>query len=507
MKGILRLVKLIAERPATIDLERRDGRPFEHVVMVGEFHGPATGRNTLDSDQLPKLSTRENAGSVSPTGTKPPAQALRTPRVHGSIVLEGGGGRGLAFPAVLEALERFVTGNSSASGRVEIDEFVGTSAGAITAGLLAAGYSPKELREVSDKLSFEEFYSDYVALDGGVDQRLRGIDRNGLFSTRRMYETFQELLSKKLGISGRPVFFADLPKSLKIPAMVVARDVPPSLRHHLEIAPDGLIEFSNEKTPYMDVAAAMAASASVPVFFQAPVVHVSAPAARRDPAGRPYLFPRRSFHLQLVDGGALLNFPTALARRSAAGKTALLTLPVYTEAAGKKLSTLDFGGSSAEVDEVNGAHFAKVGPSLPKLVEAARQQGFDRIVFGLNLTRPSEQASVAVQGESRAASETLRGLAKKAGLDVLAERPARKLADANGNAPTPLRDVLGELIFDALLEGPDRPWRVRGEDDSAQYVPRRRALTGIDEVLGATLAGLLASKELHASRTFERDAD
>ena len=60
------------------------------------------------------------------------------------IVFEGGGAKGTAFVGALEVL--FAAGHQHR-------RLVGTSAGAITAILLGAGYSPKELLEaVTQKL-------------------------------------------------------------------------------------------------------------------------------------------------------------------------------------------------------------------------------------------------------------------------------------------------------------------------------------------------------------------
>jgi NTE family protein len=53
------------------------------------------------------------------------------------MVFEGGGAKGIAFVGALEAF--VVAGHTPR-------RFIGTSAGAITATLLAAGFSPAELR-------------------------------------------------------------------------------------------------------------------------------------------------------------------------------------------------------------------------------------------------------------------------------------------------------------------------------------------------------------------------
>lgn len=64
-----------------------------------------------------------------------------------SLVVKGGGVKGLAFAGALLELEKYFS----------FDTFAGTSAGAITAVLLGAGYKPTELLEILSKKDFKEF--------------------------------------------------------------------------------------------------------------------------------------------------------------------------------------------------------------------------------------------------------------------------------------------------------------------------------------------------------------
>lgn len=57
-----------------------------------------------------------------------------------ALVLSGGGARGLAHIAVIEAIERY---------GIPIDMVLGTSMGALVGSLYAAGYSPKEIRAIA----------------------------------------------------------------------------------------------------------------------------------------------------------------------------------------------------------------------------------------------------------------------------------------------------------------------------------------------------------------------
>jgi len=64
-----------------------------------------------------------------------------------SLIMKGGGVKGLAFMGALMELKDYYT----------FDTFAGTSAGAISAVLLAAGYSPQELLEIMSNKDFNDF--------------------------------------------------------------------------------------------------------------------------------------------------------------------------------------------------------------------------------------------------------------------------------------------------------------------------------------------------------------
>ncbi|HKL57181.1 MAG TPA: patatin-like phospholipase family protein [Sphaerochaeta sp.] len=66
-----------------------------------------------------------------------------------ALVLSGGGARGLAHIAVIEALERY---------GIPIDMVVGTSMGALVGSLYAAGYSPLEIRALAADPNFSTLF-------------------------------------------------------------------------------------------------------------------------------------------------------------------------------------------------------------------------------------------------------------------------------------------------------------------------------------------------------------
>ena len=71
-----------------------------------------------------------------------PIDTLTPDRPRVALVLSGGGGRGLAHIAVIEAVEQY---------GIPVDMVLGTSMGSLIGGLYAAGYSPGDIRRLIEK--------------------------------------------------------------------------------------------------------------------------------------------------------------------------------------------------------------------------------------------------------------------------------------------------------------------------------------------------------------------
>lgn len=85
-----------------------------------------------------------------------------------NLVFKGGGPKGIAYLGALAALEE--------KGMLaDVERVAGTSAGAITASLLAVGYSPKELRDLLENKSIMDFldHSDALKFKGAIDDMLK----------------------------------------------------------------------------------------------------------------------------------------------------------------------------------------------------------------------------------------------------------------------------------------------------------------------------------------------
>ena len=205
------------------------------------------------------------------------------------LVFEGGGVKGIGLAGAYAALEQRGFQPKSVAG---------TSAGAITAALVAAGYSSAELDEILLKVPFADFKDasrlDRLPLIGPV---------LSLLLERGIYEGafFRDWISALLEAKGTTRFGDLVDEDAEDPRnrhrlRVIASDlthrrmlVLPNDAEHLGIDPDEL-----------EIARAVRMSMSIPIFFE-PVVH--------EAAGEQHV---------IVDGGLLSNFPVHLFDRGGA---------------------------------------------------------------------------------------------------------------------------------------------------------------------------------------------
>ena len=111
------------------------------------------------------------------------------------LIMKGGGIKGLAYVGALQELEKFYSFNW----------YAGTSAGAIAAILLAAGYTNKELKQILEEKNFSEF------MDANLLKACWNfITKRGLFEGKNFTNWMDFLLSKKLDSPTR-VKLLDLP--------------------------------------------------------------------------------------------------------------------------------------------------------------------------------------------------------------------------------------------------------------------------------------------------------
>lgn len=216
-----------------------------------------------------------------PTGLR--AQDTVSKPVYRNLALEGGGIRGIAYGGALMELEK--------RGLLQpIERVAGTSAGAIQACLLAMGYSPQEITEITFQTPLQQFTDGRFLFLGGFNRMAKNY---GWYRGEKFTQWLASLIDKK---SGNPdLTFAELHA---LAGKNGFRD--------LYITGTNLSEqraevFSHETYPQMRVKDAVRISMSVPLFFQAVFM---------DPKGgvHPKPLPNAETWV-MVDGGLLANFP------------------------------------------------------------------------------------------------------------------------------------------------------------------------------------------------------
>jgi predicted acylesterase/phospholipase RssA len=393
-----------------------------------------------------------------------------------TMAFAGGGGKGFCYAKCLEGLRTALAANP---GKFSIDEYTGNSAGALTAGMLAAGFKPDEVGTLMTQLDFTKFDSDAIPLDGGLNPQIGGADRNGMFSMQKMYTTFYDLLSKKLGVEGRPILFSDLPFKLNVTGTVLNTDLPADDPLRKLIDPDGRMVMSSTTTPNFDVVAAMTASAAVPGFFDSPQVQV----VRGD----------KQYHIQFCDGGVTNNFPITNTQPA----ESMVVLPAHYAATdpttGKSttLSTLNFDSSNLGIiDQHNQQLYQSFAPQLANFLA---KSGSERTVLAFNLSTQAEQALPFVQGKDAAATAKLVAAAQTDKLPELSTADGRKIVNAEVHTATTSNHAAAG-VFAAYLEPPGSKQPMNWSLTHGQtYTPFTNEAGGIMDIVKAAGASDLSA--------------
>ncbi len=178
-----------------------------------------------------------------------------------SIVIKGGGVKGLAFAGALLELENHFS----------FETFAGTSAGAITAVLMGVGYKPSELLEILDKKDFNEFKD--ASIIKGIINFIR---TKGFYPGDEIENWINQLLKKKLPEKLNEISLEELPTH--------------TIVYSSRINDGTLIFDSKKQRKETHVAFATRCSMSIPYFFS----------------------PKLVDGIRVYDGGARNNFPLKL---------------------------------------------------------------------------------------------------------------------------------------------------------------------------------------------------
>ncbi len=193
-------------------------------------------------------------------------------------VFGGGGAKGVAYAGALRALKE---------RKCWFRAVAGSSAGAITAALIAAGLDPDEMSRETDA-GLKCFQ---LNLKEGLK---RFTDTGGFLPSEPFRQWLNGVLVNQLKKAGHEhkgnVTFEELFTATGIELNVVAADL--SLRCQ--------VIFSHLETPNCAVADAVVASSSIPFAFPSRLLGVPEAGAEEE---------MKSFHHTIVDGGVWANFP------------------------------------------------------------------------------------------------------------------------------------------------------------------------------------------------------
>jgi NTE family protein len=164
-----------------------------------------------------------------------------------NLVFEGGGVKGLAFCGALKVMEeKGIT--------TDVNRLAGSSAGAITAGLLACGYTSDAIMQELKVKDFNEFKDDDFGIFRDVKRLMKEV---GFYAGKEFHDWYGELLAKKAGHSD--VTFGEVFEKFGKELIVTGTCLNRRETHY----------YTKERNPHMPVRDAVRISMSIPLFFAA----------------------------------------------------------------------------------------------------------------------------------------------------------------------------------------------------------------------------------------------
>ncbi|MBO9566094.1 MAG: patatin-like phospholipase family protein [Niastella sp.] len=231
--------------------------------------------------------------------------ALSQSTQYKNLVLEGGGVRGFAYAGAFEVLD-------SLHILSQIERVGGTSAGAIQAALLAVGYTPKEILDLTAYIKPQEFNDGSWFIGSGV-RRLK--KEFGYYKGAKIALWIEELIARKTGNGN--ITFAELHRQRS------AKGYKDLYITGTDLTYQCLRIFSYEQYPNMRVKDAVRISLSIPLYYKPVLI---------DDQGKVYDKPVAGQQLHMmVDGGALSNYPLFMFDSSHYVKGVSLPRNVYME--------------------------------------------------------------------------------------------------------------------------------------------------------------------------------
>jgi NTE family protein len=208
-------------------------------------------------------------------------------KLYANLVFEGGGIRGIAYGGAIVELEK--------EGMLApVQRVAGTSAGAITATLMALGYSAKEIADIIYQLKLQKFSDGRFIFLGGINRLVKNY---GWYKGDKFTRWIEDIIEHKTGnahitfgelhhLSGKKGF-----RDLYITGTSLTRQ--------------RAVVFSYETYPHMRIKDAVRISMSIPLFFKAVLIDSTGNIIHKKDN-------QREGVEVMVDGGIIANFPIGL---------------------------------------------------------------------------------------------------------------------------------------------------------------------------------------------------
>jgi len=207
-------------------------------------------------------------------------------RFKADAIFEGGGVKGIGLAGALCAAEE---------EGYEWGNVAGTSAGAMIASFIAAGYSAEEIKNIIMNIDYKSFNDktlpSYMPLIGSIISILtmKGIYK-GDFAEKWLREKYRAKVVEKFG----DIKTGYKDEKYRYKLRVIASDIS---QKRLLVLPQDIKKYGMDPD-YLDIASAVRMSIGIPIFFKPVILN--------------YHTESKNQKSMIVDGGLLSNFPVWL---------------------------------------------------------------------------------------------------------------------------------------------------------------------------------------------------
>lgn len=323
LKGDVEAIKILRQKNANLESEDNRGRRPFYLAALGKQEDAMEWLVYLGADPRAPDMYEKSPVDLYPSGSPirifienlirvkwAPSTHRTTKFYPQNLVFQGGGPKGLAYAAVIEELER-------QNMLKEVDRVAGTSAGAITAMLLALNYSSEEIKKILQDTDFSKFFDHPLKVKDdtpyfmAIYQSIKSIAHDpkqvmeklwnvqtGICDGLEMRNWIEARVYEKTGIHN--CTFGELSK-------LIGDNEEKKFKHLYVYGTKignypQIVQFSSEDPKWQDIVISdtIRISASIPFVFKPAVIY------QKDSQGN--IFDRKQLG-SFVDGGLLYNFP------------------------------------------------------------------------------------------------------------------------------------------------------------------------------------------------------